>query len=138
TTVLQSSTHTGSKSISSVPYLVWPAAIGVSTPPARIIAGASKETSLRTDRLSHSRRRMSLFLQTLVLSGIYSTLANQVFTGVLYEQDRNYFARTRAAGRPIFPGSQNRWFPLLQRTGRPRSVHWQGGRSVHCTLNGAR
>src|SRR5207237_1795222 len=41
-----------------------------------------------------------------------------------YEQNSNYLARTRAAGRPIFPGSQNRWFPLLQRTGRPRPGHW--------------
>src|SRR6476646_746337 len=45
--------------------------MGVSTPPARIIAEPSKRTSLRTDRLSHFGRRMSLFLQTLVLRGIY-------------------------------------------------------------------
>src|SRR5215472_18197299 len=102
--------------------------MGVSTSPVRIIAEPSKETSLRTDRLSHFGRRMSLFLQTLVLRSICSILANPVSTGVCYEQNSNYLSRTRAAGRPIFPGSQNRWFPLLQRTGRPRPGHWQGGR----------
>src|SRR5215475_319555 len=64
--------HTGSKSISSVPYLVWPAAMGASTSPGRIIAETSKTTSLRTDRLSHCGRRMSLFRQTLVLRVILS------------------------------------------------------------------
>ena len=44
--------------------------MGVSTSPGRIIAETSKETSLRTDRLSQFRHRMSLFLQTLVLRGI--------------------------------------------------------------------
>jgi hypothetical protein len=48
TTVLQSSAHTGSKSISFVPYLAWPAAICVSTLSARILAEHSKETALRT------------------------------------------------------------------------------------------
>ena len=46
--------------------------MGVSTSPGRIIAEPSKETSLRTDRLSHSSRRMSLFLQTLVLRSVRS------------------------------------------------------------------
>jgi hypothetical protein len=44
----------------------------LSTSPARIIAEPSKETSLRTDRLSHFGYRMSLFLQTLVPGGILS------------------------------------------------------------------
>src|SRR5437660_10679348 len=47
--------------------------MGLSTSPGRIIAETSKETSLRTDRLSHFGRRMSLFLQTLVLRGILSS-----------------------------------------------------------------
>jgi len=47
--------------------------MGVSTSPGRIIAEPSKETSLRTDRLSHFRRRMSLFLQMLVLRDILSS-----------------------------------------------------------------
>src|SRR5882762_4932620 len=51
-----------------------------------------------------------------------------VSTGVCHEQDHSYLARTRAAGRPVFPGDRSRWFPLLQRSGRPRSGHWQGGR----------
>src|SRR5580693_2227370 len=51
-----------------------------------------------------------------------------VSTGVCHEQDRNYLARTYAAGRPVFPGDRSRWFPLLQRSGRPRPGHWQGGR----------
>src|ERR1700756_3581178 len=46
--------------------------MGVSTSPGRIIAEPSKETSLRTDRLSHFGRRISLFLQTLVLRSILS------------------------------------------------------------------
>ncbi len=46
--------------------------MGLSTSPGRIIAETSKETSLRTDRLSHFGRRMSLFLQTLVLRVILS------------------------------------------------------------------
>src|SRR5215475_7524085 len=64
--------HTGSKSISFVPYLFWPRTMGVSTSPARIIAETSKETSLRTDRLSRFGHRMSLVLQTVVLRGILS------------------------------------------------------------------
>src|SRR5579864_7092262 len=43
---------------------------GCVDPPARILAEPSKETSLRTDRLSHFGCRMSLFLQTLILRGI--------------------------------------------------------------------
>src|SRR5579864_1724926 len=46
--------------------------MGVSTSPERIIAEPSKETSLRTDRLSQCGHRMSLFLQTLVLRVILS------------------------------------------------------------------
>src|ERR1700733_11133257 len=49
---------------------------------------------------------------------------NPVSTGVCHEQDRNYLARARAAGRPVFPGDRSRWFPLLQRSGRPRPGHW--------------
>src|SRR5215813_13308863 len=64
--------HTGSRSISFAPYLLWPRAMGVPTSPGRIIAEPSKETSLRTDRLSHFGHRMSLFLQTPVLRGILS------------------------------------------------------------------
>src|SRR5258708_7656462 len=51
--------------------------MGVSTSPGRIIAEASKATSLRTDRLSHCGRRMSLFLLMLVRRGVCSILANQ-------------------------------------------------------------
>src|SRR5262250_113801 len=112
--------------------------MGVSTSPGRIIAELSKETSLRPDRLSHFGRRMSLFLLMLVLRGVCSIPAYPVSTGVCYEQSRNYLVRTRTAGRPIFPGGQNRWFPLLQRTGRPRPGHWQGGRGGHCARDGAR
>src|SRR5215469_13663771 len=61
-------------------------------PPGRIIAETSKETSLRTDRLSHCGRRMSLFLLMLVLRGVCSILANPVSTGVCYEQNSNYLA----------------------------------------------
>src|SRR5437867_4223129 len=89
---LQSSMHIGSKSISSVPCLVWPRAMGVSTSPGRIIAETSKETSLRADRLSHCGRRMSLFLLMLVLRGVCSIPANPVSTGVCYEQNSNYLA----------------------------------------------
>ncbi len=71
---------------------------------------------MRTDRLSHFGRRMSLFLQTLVLRGICSIPANPVSTGVCYEQDRNYLSGTHAAGRPVLPGDRSRWFPILQRT----------------------
>ena len=46
---------------------------------------------------------MSLFLQTLVLSGIYSIPANPVSTGVLYEQDRNY---SPELAPPVGPSSQ--------------------------------
>src|SRR5436309_236807 len=75
--------------------------MGLSTSPGRIIAETSKETSLRTDRLSHFGRRMSLFLQTRVRRGVSSILANPVSTGVRYEQDRNYFAGTHAAVGPF-------------------------------------
>jgi len=47
--------------------------MGVSTSPGRIITEPSKKTSLRTDRLSYFGRRMSLFLQVLVLRSILST-----------------------------------------------------------------
>src|SRR5690348_967288 len=56
--------------------------MGLSTSPGRIIAETSKATSLRSDRLSHFGRRMSFFLQMLVLRGICSVLANPVSTGV--------------------------------------------------------
>src|SRR5262250_1482153 len=102
--------------------------MGVLTFPARIIAPWQKYLAANSDRLSHFGRRMSLFLQTLVLRGVCSIPANPVSKGVCYEQDRNYLACTRAAGSPIFPGGQNRWFPFLQRTGRPRPGHWQGRR----------
>src|SRR6202011_3946327 len=98
------------RSISCVPYLVWPAAMGVSTSPGRIIAEPSKETSLRTDRLAHFGRRMSLFLQMLVLRGVCSILANPVSTGVCYEQNSNYLSGTRAASRPVLPSGRSRWF----------------------------
>ena len=75
--------------------------MGVSTSPGRIIAETSKETSLRTDRLSYFGRRMSLFLQTSVFCGICSKPANPVSTGVCHEQDRNYLFGTHAAGRPF-------------------------------------
>src|SRR5215467_10406774 len=110
----------------------------VSTSPGRIIAETSKETSLRKDRLSHFGRRMSLFLLMLVLRGVCSIPANPVSTGVCYEQNRNYLSGTHAAGRPVFPGDQSRWFPLLQRTGRPRPSHRQGGRGGNCGRDGAR
>jgi hypothetical protein len=48
--------------------------MGLSTSPGRIIAEPSKETSLRTDRLSYFGRRMSLFLEMLVLRGVCSVL----------------------------------------------------------------
>src|SRR4029077_9560242 len=54
--------------------------------------------------------------------------ANPVSTGVCHEQDRNYFGGTHASGRPGLPGDRSRWFPLFQRTGRPRPGHRQGGR----------
>src|SRR5215468_7039992 len=91
-----------------------------------------------SDRLSHFRRRMSLFLLMLVLRGVCSIPANPVSTGVCYEQNRNYLSGTHAASRSVFPGDPSRWFPFLQRTGRPRPSHWQGGRGGHCARDGAR
>src|SRR4029077_679806 len=111
---------------------------GCVDPPTRIIAETSKETSMRTDRLSHCGRRMSIFLLMLVLRGVCSQPANPVSTGVCYEQDRNYLAGTHAASRSVFPGVPSRWFPLFQRTGRPRPGHRQGGRRGHCGRDGAR
>src|SRR5215472_6474360 len=81
---------------------------------------------------------MSLFLQTSVFCGICSIPANPVSTGVCHEQDRNYLSGTHAAGRAVFPGDRSRWFPLFQRTGRPRPGHRQGGRGGHCGTDGAR
>src|SRR5580765_638374 len=102
--------------------------MGVSTFPGRIIAEPSKDTSLRPDRLSHFGSRISLFILMLVLRGVCSIPANPVSTGVCYEQNSNYLSGTRAASRPVFPSGRSRWFPLLQRTGRPSPGHLQVGR----------
>ena len=73
-------------------------------------------------RITGSKNNWSMFRCVEVNS-------NPVPTGVCYEQNSNYLAGTRAAaGRPVFPGNPSRWFPLLQRTGRPRPGHWQGRR----------
>src|SRR5882672_851764 len=51
---------------------------------------------------------------------LFEVVASGESTGVFHEEDRNYLARTRAAGRPVFPGDRSRWFHLFQRSGRPR------------------
>jgi reactive intermediate/imine deaminase len=40
----------------------------------------------------------------------------------------SFFAEELGLAPAYFPSGQNRWFPLLQRRGRPRPGHWQGGR----------
>src|SRR5690242_19822665 len=111
--------------------------MGVSTSPGRIIAETTKKKSLRTDRLSHFDRRMSLFLQTLVLRSVCSIPTNPVSTGVCYEQDCDYLSGTYAAGRPVLPRDRSRWSPLRQRSCWPRPGHWQGGRGGLCGRDGA-
>src|SRR5579864_1017289 len=58
-------------------------------------------------------------------------------TGVCYEQNSNYLAGTHAAGWPIFPGDQSRWFHLFQRSGRSRSHDGQAGDGRYRCRDGA-
>ncbi len=56
----------------------------------------------------------------------------------MQKQDRTHLVRAHAAGRPVFPGDQSRWFHLFQRSGRSRPDDGQAGGRRYCGRDGAR